>query len=413
MSGLPTNPTALPVGGVRVLLRMLETEPVTTGALEFTATDGRTATVWVDEHDAYAARMDGYIPPIVYRLRSAGACPPDAWDTILAMEPADVGTYALDVLNIPEDIIEAVHREVLLATVAHLYDWTGQWHWTPDATTSDYATSGIPLGLLASAVDERIGQWNALVRSYPYVAVASTIPHPGPAWNSRPVVPGMGGQTIAGNNDVDPTATPEMVALFDYVNGQVTIAQIAASCGFTRFEIARLLATATADGFLAFTEQDTMTAEDTLVHAAGVRGSVTGFTEPVTPVDMPGSGVPGMPGEHGEPVLDAYDNLINEYTTTIDSTYGADGVPPHAATLGPDALNPHGPRGHDTAKMPVAGTIAENEDESPTATYLRFQLRDAWDAVVSAREALTIAERAFVNLIEQHPDGFSVWNGYR
>jgi hypothetical protein len=242
---MPDQVTALPHGGVRTLLRDM-------GGVEEDGSDGhpwtgqicltdpgtgRVASLWVHHGAMYAAHLTGYVPPIAARLRSAGAIPPEQYSDYAAMRPEQAGPAAVTHLHASSETVETVHREVLLATVSHLYEWdNATWTWQDGARTDVYTTSGIPLLLIVAAVDERIGQWNAVMRTRPDVIQADMIPAPGPAWDQR--------------TGVDmPT---EMVTLLSMVDGRVTTAQIAATCGFTRFEIARLLAHAASANILVF-----------------------------------------------------------------------------------------------------------------------------------------------------------------
>lgn len=239
---LPGTPEPLPPGGMRTLLRGLGSSQwgevtALTGRLALADPAGtRTADMWVRAGSAYAARMDGYVPPVAQRLRSTGRLPEGAFDQLAALPPHDAGPRAI-AAGVPADIIEAVHREVLLATVSHLYEWShASWSWAPGETTSEFATTGIPLALVASAVDERIGQWNAIMRIHPRAGEADAVPRPGPAWGqARP-----------------DAGTADMTTMLSCIDGTTPVARIAAACGFTRFEVARLLSQALADGIVAF-----------------------------------------------------------------------------------------------------------------------------------------------------------------
>ena len=133
--------------------------------------------------------------------------------------------------------MDELHRELLLSTATHLFDWVdAQWWWQPKENTTSYTTTPMPASLVASASDERIGQWGAVARNYPYVTMPTSVPKAGPGWAAK-----AGGEV-----------TPELAAMLMHVDGKRTIGQIATSCGFTRFEITRLLASATADKILVF-----------------------------------------------------------------------------------------------------------------------------------------------------------------
>jgi hypothetical protein len=238
--------TYLPSGGVRTLLREIgsmneydNTFIPWTGVLVFTHPQTqKNAKIWMTDGAIYAAHMSGYTPSIALRLKSAGCLTNEEYETVAKLEPSQAGPNAVAELDIPPNIVEEIHREVMFATIAHLYDWMdATWHWEEGKTTTHYITTGVPVLLAASAVDERIGQWNAVVRTRPDVAHPNSVPQPGPAWDSAATTHG---------------ATPEFFSVLKKVDGQTTVAQIASTCGFTRFEIAKLLAKASADGILVF-----------------------------------------------------------------------------------------------------------------------------------------------------------------
>lgn len=246
MLELPSTPSHLPEGGVRALLRELGSEDEYnnppypwTGRIHLDdAATGRSADLWIHEGNMYAAHMSNYIPPIALRLRSAGCMDDDQYLQVADMLPSDVGPYVMENGWAAPIVVQEVHREIMLATVTHLYDWEfATWFFVEDDATGDYVTSGVPMLLVASAVDERIGQWRAVTRVHPHVVQPTAVPQPGPLWAEK-----------AGD-----AVTPELATLLKYVDGYATIAQIAGACGFTRFEAARLLSQAAADGILAFT----------------------------------------------------------------------------------------------------------------------------------------------------------------
>lgn len=243
---LPDTDQPMPYGGVRNLLRSLSQEDDQgippypwTGKLAFLLPEvNRTAAIYLNEGAIYAGEMAGFTPPVALRLKSAGCINDEELGYYLSLNSAEVGPEAVSRSNVPSEVVEAIHREVLMAIVSHLYEWdNGLWHWEEGEYTNEYITAGIPILLVVSAVDERIGQWTAVARNNPFVVQPNSIPLPGLGWTEK----------------LSRDLIPEMAALLMSIDGHSTIAQIAARCGFTRFEIAKLLSQASSDNVLDFT----------------------------------------------------------------------------------------------------------------------------------------------------------------
>lgn len=238
---------SLPRGGVRALLTHLdevtggEVSKDATGRLVIDmaeTTPGKTeASIWFQAGDIYAADLSSFTPPMALRLRSTG-CLSDAEYAQIAKQPAaEVGPHVVKAYGVSPTLVEELNREVLLATVSHLFDWSSAtWMWVAGEQTSAFTTSGMAPPLVVSAVDERIGQWRAVTRHYPQAVQPTSVPQAGPGWAAK-----AGG-----------AVTPELACLLSLVDGKRTVAKIAGACGFTRFEITRLLAQAVADQILVF-----------------------------------------------------------------------------------------------------------------------------------------------------------------
>lgn len=238
----------LPPGGVRTLLRDLggageyisPLEETWTGVLRVVRDDENSteASLWMRGGQVYSASMEGFTPPMATRLVSAGCLSEEeAAELDATVEISDIGSIAISKYGIDRGIVEEIHREVTLAVVSHLYEWeNARWNTIPGKTFPGYMTSPMPLMLVVSAVDERIGQWRAVSRAHPRAIRPNAVPQPGPAWLEKT------GQEV----------TAEMASLLAHVDGRSSVARIANSCGFTRFETARLLQQAIAEGLLVF-----------------------------------------------------------------------------------------------------------------------------------------------------------------
>lgn len=269
-------PHPLPRGGLRTLLRHL-TDPdqphhlpgSPTGALllaqepqasgETNGQSGPQAALWLRDGLVYSATLTTFTPPMALRLKTAGCLSDEAYATLAGLPADEVGPHAVAHCHVAPTLVEELHRELLLATVSHLFDWKdAAWVYQPKDATTCYVTSGMTPALVAGAVDERIGQWRAVTRNYPQATQPTSVPTAGPAWAAK----------------AGAVASPEMAALLTQVDGTRTIAKIATACGFTRFEVTRLIAQAVADRILAFpTAHGTGQAEVDLADEAAPRRS--------------------------------------------------------------------------------------------------------------------------------------------
>lgn len=240
---LASTPTPVPRGGIRYLIRSLgatdafgNPAPDLTGRLAVVNdTDGAQASLYLRAGKVYTAELSGYVPPVALRLLSGGHLTAKMFEELESLEPEQVGPKAIAEGFVPPHVIEDIHRQMLLATLTHLYGWKdAHWTWEDGYESSAFTVSGLETNLIITAADERIGQWETLARAYPEVTKGNSIPEPGPEWSVK-----------AGES-----TTPEIASILQYVDGETTVAQIAAVCGFARFEIAGRLAKAIADGLL-------------------------------------------------------------------------------------------------------------------------------------------------------------------
>lgn len=246
---LPKTPVALAAGGLRTLLRAFGASdefgnpaPAHTGCI--TVTDdstNREGRLYLRAGRIYAASLTGFIPPVAVRLLSGGLLSAEAFAHLSSLEPSKVSEEAVKAGYCTADDVEDVHRQILLSTITHIYGWaSATWVWADAQDTEDFTISPLETGLLATAADERVGQWNALTRNFLSTTKGDAVPLPGPGWSAK-----------AGE-----ATTPEIASILIHVNGKNNIAQIASACGFTRFEIAARLAKAIADTILVIPDPD-------------------------------------------------------------------------------------------------------------------------------------------------------------
>lgn len=262
---LPTTPTPLPDGGVRALLNTLggadafgNPPPAYTGRVVIESnSERRSGDVYFRSGRVYAVDLSGFTPTIDLRLLSGGHLTKAMFDELHQLDPAAMGAHAIEKGYITPDIIEEINRQMLLASLALMNNWRGAtWKWEDGVETTAFTISGLDTKLINTAVDERVAQWNALASVYPAVTKGDAVPKPGPDWSSK-----------AGES-----TTTEIATILRYVDGENTVGQIAAVCGFSRFEIAARLAKAVADGLLIVPDPDA---------AEGSANDQIFFTDPV------------------------------------------------------------------------------------------------------------------------------------
>lgn len=248
-SNLPTLATALPDGGVRGLLHTLgaadafgNPPPPYTGRVVIESNgERRSGYVYFRSGRVYAVELSGFTPTVDLRLLSGGYLTKAMFDELHKLQPAEVGPTAVEKKYVPSDVIEEINRQMLLASLALMGGWRGAtWRWEDDQSTTAFTISALDTKLINTAVDERVAQWNALASVYPAVTKGDAIPKPGPDWSAK-----------AGES-----TTTEIATILRYVDGVNTVGQIAAVCGFSRFEVAARLAKAVADGLLLVPDPD-------------------------------------------------------------------------------------------------------------------------------------------------------------
>lgn len=248
-SQLPLEPTALPAGGTRAVIRNIGASdaygnpaPGKTGRIVIVnGVDNRQGYIYLRGGRVYAAGLTGFKPAVALRMRSGGLVGDEALAYLLTVDPGRVGAESIEKGLCTEEAVEDIHRQLLMSTITHLYGWhNATWFWEPGVTTDVYNIAPLEPGLLVTAADERIGQWDALTRYFLPVTKGHAVPQPGAQWAAK-----TGEET-----------TPEIASILSHVNGINTITDIATNCGFTRFEIGARLAKAIADGVLVILDPD-------------------------------------------------------------------------------------------------------------------------------------------------------------
>lgn len=254
-TSLAATPTPVPRGGIRYLIRSLgatdafgNPAPDLTGRLTVTNDDDASeASIYLRAGKVYTAELSGYVPPVALRLLSGGHLSGATFKHLDTLAAEQVGPTAIAEQYVAPHVVEDIHRQMLLATLTHLYGWkNAHWVWEDHVTSDSFTVSGLETNLIITAADERIGQWETLARAYPEVTKGNAVPEPGPEWSAK-----------AGES-----TTPEIASILQYIDGETTVAQIAAVCGFARFEIAGRLAKAIADGLLVVRDPEEMPIAD-------------------------------------------------------------------------------------------------------------------------------------------------------
>lgn len=236
-----TDQAPLPNGGLRALIRELGSPdefgnppaPIT-GEIKVFGQQ-RNGSVFFRNGKIYSAELEKFTPPIGLRLLSTGLITSVMYNELANLNSSEVGNYAIAHGFVDEDIIEDIHRQMLFSTLTHMYEWrTAEWVWIRGNKNDNYSISPLESRLAISATDERLAQWFALVQNHNAVTYGKSVPYPGADWESK-----VGDET-----------TPEISAILQYVDGENTVSEIAAACGFARFEIASRMAKAIADGLI-------------------------------------------------------------------------------------------------------------------------------------------------------------------
>ena len=242
--------TNLPKSGLRGLLKELGSPdaygnppaPITGEIRIFGKT--RNGSVFLKNGRIYSAQLDEFTPPIARRLLSTGLISEVMYNAMSKLPPSEVASFAIANEYVDEDVLEDIHRQMLFATLTHMYEWRdATWEWRRAAKSQSYTMYPLEISLAISATDERMAQWIALVHHHNSVTKGNSIVSPGEGWIMK-----AGEET-----------TPEIASILRYVNGENTVADIALACGFSRFEIASRLAKAVADGLVSVYNPDAET----------------------------------------------------------------------------------------------------------------------------------------------------------
>lgn len=235
------NQQPLPTGGVRALLRTFASNddygnppPPLTGQI-FLQDDGRSAGIYFDNGRIYAAELEGFEPSIALRLLSTGTITAEEFQALRNLENAEAAKFAVESNIANGNLVEEINRQNLFSIITHLYEWKdASWSWKDASATDRFVMTPLDSTLVVTAADERVGQWNALLRNFPKATIPETVVFPGPDWTNK-----AGQET-----------TPEIASILRYVDGDNTIGEIALLCGFSRFEMGARVARAIADGLI-------------------------------------------------------------------------------------------------------------------------------------------------------------------
>lgn len=235
------NLQPLPSGGVRALLRTFASNddygnppPPLTGKIAL-LDDDRKAGIYFNNGRIYAAELEAFEPSMALRLLSSGKISAEQFQELRNLENSEVGNYATEHNIVNPNLVEEINRQNLFSIITHLYEWKeAQWGWEDSETTTRFIMTPLDSTLVVTAADERVGQWNALLRNFPKATIPETVIYPGPDWTSK-----AGEET-----------TPEIASILRYVDGHNTVGEIALLCGFSRFEMGARIARAIADGLV-------------------------------------------------------------------------------------------------------------------------------------------------------------------
>lgn len=254
----------LPSGGVRALLRTFASNddygnppPPLTGRISLNDME-RKADIFFENGRIYASRLEGFEPSMALRLLSTGKITEEQFIELHGLDNNKVGPHAVAKEYVNSGLIEEINRQNLFSIMAHLYEWKeAKWTWVDEDYTDHFTMTPLDSTLVVTAADERVGQWNALLRNFPQATIPETILLPGPDWDNK-----------AGED-----TTPEIASILRYVNGINTIGEVALLCGFSRFEIGARVARSIADGLILLPEIEPASSSDSGGEVWDVSGS--------------------------------------------------------------------------------------------------------------------------------------------
>jgi hypothetical protein len=187
--------------------------------------------VYLYQGGIYAVQVEGFLPRVAERMKSAGLLDAAREGKILAdfhgsmVDPA-IGAYAVEQGWLDVQVLAAFHREFLLSALGAIASWTRvKIKKSKNETTNLFCSNPVPVEQITTALNKRA---DLFAEKWSQIA-----PHPDP---SR-VVPTL----------VDPSAVPgdapaEIMTLVAHIDGRTNLDEIAGACGFTRMEAVVLLA---------------------------------------------------------------------------------------------------------------------------------------------------------------------------
>ncbi|MCA1840025.1 MAG: DUF4388 domain-containing protein, partial [Actinobacteria bacterium] len=211
--------------GVPELFRALADE-ARTGCLRLTRSE-TVSTIFFRQGDAYHARIAGSGVRLGSRLVSAGAITEEQLQQALDRQKQEGGFRRLGRLLIDEKIIdhskiEQIVKQQIEDTMFEILRWDGgAWRFEDDVTSDEDIGLQISVENLVMEGARRFREWHHITRKVPTLEA----------------VPRFVENDAAG--PIELALTPEEWAFVSAVDGSSSIADLAASCGFSDLEAAR------------------------------------------------------------------------------------------------------------------------------------------------------------------------------
>lgn len=255
------------------------------------------AAIFTFEGEVYAVALDGYEPRVSARLASGARVTPEQRAALEATHdaggPARSGALAVAQGWVTAEVLAAVHQEFVVAAFgAVVCREHVRVHAEDGVTTEVVCALPLPLDALVATVEPRATRRAA---------------------DERQITPDDLGSAIVGRTSLQPPgalALPEVGALLDALDGVHPVDVVAGDLGFTRAEVAHLLAALVASGSVAVVGQATAAGRWTVPEQFGDRSVVPGGAS-ATPAPVAAEVAP-EPELPPEPILDVEPELPPE-----------------------------------------------------------------------------------------------------
>ena len=260
------------------LLRSLA-DDIATGCLHVFDSEGDEALVYVKNGLIYSVSVPGRRPQLGSRLVSSGALAPEALAEALEAQRTELQGWRLGELlvhlsYVDQPVVEDFVNEQVHEAMWDLLRWQeGSWKFRKNERTREDVASPVAIDDLVTVLRERQDRWEEI----------AAVVH-GPT-----AVPTL---SARGNTQPELTLDPDAWSLLCKVDGERSVAELARECGYTLFEVGRVLVNLVASGLVDV--EDDLTDEspppvpvDRVDLVGRMTSALTGLFEPEPEFDEP------------------------------------------------------------------------------------------------------------------------------